>query len=69
MEKSTHWKSLATGNIFDKEEYTNHGFGSDVIWKNKKDLPKDEYPYTLITIREEYRNPTLAKAYPSPQLP
>lgn len=47
MIKSTHYKSLKTGNLFSKEEYVNHGFGEDIIWRDKKDLPKDEYPYTI----------------------
>jgi hypothetical protein len=39
-------KSLKTGNLFPHDEYSNHGCGG---MKGKwKDLPKDEYPYTII---------------------
>lgn len=69
MDRSTHYKSLVNGNTYSRQEYVNHGFGEAVIWKGKKDLPKNEYPFTLITIREEYKNPDIARLYPSPQLP
>lgn len=34
-----------TGNKYPVKEYINHGFGG--IYRNFKDLPKDEYPYTI----------------------
>ncbi len=54
-EKPKYWKSLKTGNLYDYEEYSNHGHGGwhsgfvpgeGMITKN--DLPKDEYPYTIV---------------------
>lgn len=39
------WRSLKTGNTFPYDEYVNHGYGG--IHRGKKDLPKDEYPYTV----------------------
>lgn len=39
------WRSLKTGNTFPYEEYVNHGYGG--IHRGKKDLPHDEYPYTI----------------------
>ena len=62
--KITHYKSLVTGNLYEyggykdpeyKGKYVNHGFGEDVLWHDRPDLPHDEYPYT--TIREEQRVP------------
>lgn len=44
--KPLYWKSLTTGNEYDYYEYLNHGYGG--IHNNRKDLPKDEYPYTII---------------------
>ncbi len=43
--KPTHWVSLKTGNKYPYKEYCNHGKGG--IYRGYKDLPKDEYPYTL----------------------
>lgn len=44
--KATHYKSLKTGNLYPKEDYANHGWG--VPKHGFKDLPADEYPYTLV---------------------
>lgn len=41
-----YWKSLKTGNAFPYYEYSNHGYGG--IKDGRKDLPKDEYPYTIV---------------------
>ncbi len=46
LEVPDYWKSLKTGNEFDYYTYCNHGYGG--IKKDKMDLPKDEYPYTII---------------------
>lgn len=53
-----YWKSLLTGNEFNFAEYSNHGFGgihSGFVdlgngreWRSFKDLPLNEYPYTII---------------------
>lgn len=40
------YKSLITGNTYDYEAYSNHGQGGN--WRGYQDLPKDEYPYTII---------------------
>ena len=40
----THWVGV-TGNEYPKDEYLNHGWGG--IYRGFKDLPKDEYPYTI----------------------
>jgi len=37
--------SLTTGNKYPYDEYCNHGWGG--IKESKKDLPKEEYPYTI----------------------
>ncbi len=49
------WKSLKTGNVFPFYDYSNHGKGglhSGFIAGEgtitRMDLPKDEYPYTII---------------------
>lgn len=41
---ATHWVSRL-GNKFLLIEYSNHGYGG--IHHGTKDLPKDEYPYTI----------------------
>lgn len=41
----------STGNKYSYEDYINHGFGG--IYKGKKDLPLDEYPYTF-EYKQEY---------------
>jgi hypothetical protein len=43
-EIATHYVGC-TGNEYPKEEYTNHGHGG--VYRGFKDLPKDEYPYTI----------------------
>ena len=43
-ETATHWVGC-TGIEYPKEEYINHGEGG--IKRGFKDLPKDEYPYTV----------------------
>jgi hypothetical protein len=43
-ETATHWVGC-TGNEYSKEEYINHGKGG--VYRGFKDLPKDEYPYTI----------------------
>lgn len=55
MKKLLFWKSLVNGNEYDKEEYENHGYGGrreygdwGGTFKRKLDLPKDEYPFTII---------------------
>lgn len=40
------YKSLFTGKEYSWEEYSNHGYGG--LKHGKKDLPKDEYPYTYV---------------------
>ena len=40
------FKSMITGNEYDYNEYSNHGQGGN--YKGYRDLPKDEYPYTVI---------------------
>lgn len=47
---ATHWVGR-TGNEYPKSEYINHGHGG--IYRGWKDLPLDEYPYT-IKYHEEY---------------
>lgn len=44
--KPKNWKSLLTGNEFLYLEYSNHGHGGE--YKGYKDLPKGEYPYTIV---------------------
>ncbi len=44
--KPIFWKSLKTGIEYSYEEYCNHGNGG--IHKGYKDLPSNEYPYTII---------------------
>jgi hypothetical protein len=39
------WVSLKTGNMYSYKEYINHGYSG--IKHGFKDLPKDEYPFTL----------------------
>jgi hypothetical protein len=41
-----YYKSLLTGNTFIFEEYSNHGYGG--IKHGLKDLPHDQYPYTIL---------------------
>lgn len=41
-----YFKSLVTGNTFRYEDYANHGWGG--IKRGRMDLPKDEYPYTIL---------------------
>lgn len=43
------FKSDVTGNLYDYERYRNHGHGA---FQRFIDLPKDEYPYSII-----YNNP------------
>lgn len=43
-ETPTHWVGR-TGNEYPKNDYANHGEGG--IKHGKKDLPHDEYPYTI----------------------
>lgn len=50
-----YWKSLITNNIYPKDDldgkkYTNHGWGG--IKQGYHDLPTDEYPYTIIEIKQ-----------------
>lgn len=45
-DKPTHWKSLKTENLYSYTEYINHGYGGEKM--GYLDLPKEEYPYTLI---------------------
>lgn len=40
------YKSLITGKTYDYEMYSNHGQGGN--WRGYQDLPKEEYPYTVI---------------------
>jgi hypothetical protein len=59
--KPSNWKSLKTGNEFPYDEYCNHGngtiksgfvdIGNGREWRSFKDLPKDEYPYTIIYLK------------------
>lgn len=41
---ATHWVGI-TGKLYCKEKYHNHGKGG--IYKNKIDLPANEYPYRI----------------------
>lgn len=50
-QKPKYWKSLLTGNEFVYLDYANHGYGG--IKEAKKDLPKDEYPYTIVYEEEK----------------
>ncbi len=50
-EKPHHWKSLKTGNEYPYPEYINHGKGG--TYKGFKDLPQDEYPYSLVYIQPQ----------------
>jgi hypothetical protein len=43
-ETATHYIGC-TGNEYPKDEYCNHGKGG--IYRGFKDLPEDEYPYTI----------------------
>ena len=43
---STHYKSLITNKLYNKEEYCNHEYGG--VSRGYKDLLHDEYPYTLV---------------------
>lgn len=49
--KPEFWKSLKTGNLFSYHEFVNHGKGS--IYRGLMDLPKGEYPYTLVYEEEK----------------
>ena len=52
MEKTTHYKSLVTGETFSKEEYVNHGFGENILWgKSKK---KKRFTYKFIPLYNGY---------------
>lgn len=42
------WKSLKTGKEYSYKDYCNHGKGGE--YKGWLDLPKDEYPYTIIFV-------------------
>lgn len=53
--KSTHWKSLITGNTFCVKKYVNHGYGG--LHHGFMDLPKEEYPYTLLFEKNTYPIP------------
>lgn len=44
IETPTHYVGC-TGNEYPKNEYTNHGYGGEKY--GFKDLPIDEYPYTI----------------------
>lgn len=53
--KPKYWKSLITGNEFPYYEYNNHGYGGiyttfihGIGTVSYNDLPKDEYPYTIV---------------------
>jgi hypothetical protein len=37
-----------TKKVYSAEEYNNHGYGG--VYRSKKDLPKDGYPYKVIMI-------------------
>lgn len=50
------YKSLVTGNEYDYHTYTNHGHGG--VYRGYNDLPKEEYPYTIIY---EVNKPTWMK--------
>lgn len=43
-EVATHYVSKL-GNEYPKDEYANHGQGG--VYRGYKDLPLDEYPYTI----------------------
>lgn len=43
-EIATHYVGK-TGNKYSKQEYLNHGKGG--VYKGFKDLPENEYPYTI----------------------
>ncbi len=48
--KPIFWKSLKTGMEYSYAEYCNHGRNEIITFDHKeyKDLPSDEYPYTII---------------------
>ena len=46
MDKPVFWMSLKTGNTYEYEAFCNHGQGG--IYRNKMDLPKEEYPFTIV---------------------
>jgi len=46
MEDESYYVSDVTGNKYPKDEYHNHGWGG--IKYNFKDLPHDEYPYSVV---------------------
>ena len=45
--KTKYYKSISTGNEYAYNEYCNWGRGKTE--RGMKDLPKDEYPYKIIT--------------------
>ena len=50
--KPKYWLSLTTGNKFSYYDHANHGWGGEK--HGRKDLPKDEYPFTI-----EYEEPKI----------
>ena len=56
------YRSKITGNFYSSDEYTNHGYGGIKVVETKlglkeyKDLPQDEYPYSV-----EYEDLELSK--------
>ena len=46
-----YYKSKVTGNLYEFNKYTNHGYGGTKL--DYIDLPKDEYPYTIIELIDE----------------
>ena len=48
------YKSKVTGNDYSSDEYVNHGYGGIKTVETKhgtkeyKDLPQDEYPYSIV---------------------
>ena len=50
--KPKFWVSLTSGSKYPYYEFHNHGWGN--AKEGKRDLPKDEYPYTI-----EYEEPKI----------
>jgi len=46
LEEATHWVGR-TGKLYPVKDYVGHGKGGVDQW-GFKDLPKDEYPFTII---------------------
>ena len=44
--KPKYFKSLVTGIEYSYDKYINHGRGG--IYRERKDLPANEYPYTIV---------------------